>query len=192
MRVVERRRLIPGRQDGAALLVAVMFLLILTLLGLTSSNVGIMQERMAGNAADYNLAFQRAESVLREVESRLRQPSHGLSNVVEWGDVPDLRGSPADCSMEANFGARWEALGGGLIWAAAPSGNGDYVVIELSEYRDLADLRRISCRLEDALTSETGVPVIGEHYLILARAVGPGDPDRQARALVQSVFWWPR
>jgi Tfp pilus assembly protein PilX len=46
-----------------------MLLLMLTLLGLTSSNVAVMQERMAGNLAQSNEAFQLAESTLKAVES---------------------------------------------------------------------------------------------------------------------------
>lgn len=180
----------PTRQRGMALFIALVFLLILTLLGLTSSNVGLMQERMAGNVTEYNVAFQRAEAVLRDVEDRLRQPSPGLSNIVAWRDIPSLVLSPADCSLETNFGDVWDNLGSDLDWEVlAP---GQYAVVELSEYRDADDLRRISCRLEDGLTYSTGAPVPGEHYLILAKAYGPGDPDRRARALVQSIFWWPR
>ncbi|MGY6555632.1 MAG: pilus assembly PilX family protein [Wenzhouxiangella sp.] len=181
------------RQQGAALFIALMFLLILTVLGLSSSNVAIMQERMAANAADYNLAFQRAEAVLREVEFQLSRPSPNLNNVVEWGSIAALRGNPSDCSLEATLSANWEALGAGLSWAAAPGGlEGDYLVIELSEFLDSNDNRRISCRLEDGLTTEAGVPVLGEHFLILARAFGPGPADRRARVVVQSIFWWPR
>jgi len=58
-------------QRGATLLVALMLLLMLTLLGLTSSNVAVMQERMAGNLAQSNEAFQLAESALRSIESRV-------------------------------------------------------------------------------------------------------------------------
>ena len=179
------------RQRGAALFIALMFLLILTLLGLTSSNVGIMQERMSANTADYNLAFQRAEAVVREVEFELSQPFPSLSNVVEWGSVSNLRMRPSDCSLESNIGADWADLAGLFSWSEAPTAPGDYVVIELGEYLDAGDLRRISCRLEDGLTTETGEPIIGEHYLILARAFGEGDQARRARVVVQSIFWWP-
>lgn len=181
-----------GHQKGVALFIALVFLLILTLLGLTSSNIGMMQERMAANTADYNLAFQRAEAVIREVEFRLSRPNPGLNNVVEWGSVPALRDLPSDCALDTTLGADWEALGNGLTWAAAPNGLGDYLVIELAEFVGAGGLRRISCRLEDGLTSETGAPILGEHYLIMARAFGEGDPARRARVVVQSMFWWPR
>ena len=58
------------RQQGAALFVSLMFLIILTLIGLSAANVGIMQERMAGNVRETNVAFQNAEATLREVETR--------------------------------------------------------------------------------------------------------------------------
>jgi len=44
------------------------FLVILTLLGLTAMQSGILEERMSGNARDRNLAFQAAEAALRDAE----------------------------------------------------------------------------------------------------------------------------
>ena len=62
----------PGRMGsrGAALLVALPLLLIVTLLGITGMRNTLMQERMAGNLRDRNLAFQAAEAALREGERR--------------------------------------------------------------------------------------------------------------------------
>ncbi|MGY6587094.1 MAG: pilus assembly PilX family protein [Wenzhouxiangella sp.] len=189
--ILNTTRKLSRGQRGSALLVALIFLLILTLLGLAAANTSIMQERMASNVSEYNIAFQNAEAVLREVEFRLRQPVPGITTVA-WGDVGALVGRPGDCSLETTLGADWESLTNGLNWVNAPSAPGQYVVIELSEYLDSDANRRVSCRLEDGLTLESGVPVQGEHYLILARAFGPGAGNRRARALVQSIFWWPR
>lgn len=63
-------RLTAG-QRGAALVVALIFLLVLTLLGTTAMRGTTMQERMAGNTRDWNLAFQAAEAALREAENFL-------------------------------------------------------------------------------------------------------------------------
>lgn len=69
------RRLIypqmPSRQQGATLAVALIFLVILTLLGLTAMSVTTMEERMSGNTRDHNLAFQGAETALRDAEGYL-------------------------------------------------------------------------------------------------------------------------
>ncbi len=46
-------------------------LLLLTLIGVTGMQVASLEERMAGNAKDINLAFQAAETTLRGAEKRL-------------------------------------------------------------------------------------------------------------------------
>ena len=51
-------------QHGAVLVTALVFLVILTLLGITSMSTNTLEERMAGNSQDINRAFQAAESGL--------------------------------------------------------------------------------------------------------------------------------
>ena len=60
------------RQRGATLIVSLIILLILTLLGVTAMQSSTMEERMAGNINDRNLAFQAAESALRTGEAWLQ------------------------------------------------------------------------------------------------------------------------
>lgn len=56
------------RQLGSALIVALIFLLLMTIIGTSAMQGSTMQERMAGNWRDWNLAFQSAEAALREAE----------------------------------------------------------------------------------------------------------------------------
>jgi type IV pilus assembly protein PilX len=60
-----------SRQSGTALIIALIFLLLMTLLGTSSMRTSTMQERMAGNMRDWNLGFQSAEAALREAEEWL-------------------------------------------------------------------------------------------------------------------------
>ena len=60
-----RRR---SRQGGAILVSALLMLLVLTVIGVSVMQITRMQERMAGNTRDLNLAFQGAEAALREAE----------------------------------------------------------------------------------------------------------------------------
>jgi type IV pilus assembly protein PilX len=55
---------IHKNQDGAALITALVMLVILTLLGLSSMTTNIMEERMASNAQEVNRAFQASETGL--------------------------------------------------------------------------------------------------------------------------------
>ena len=57
------------RQSGVALFISLVLLLILTVLGLSSVQTTSLQERMARNARDTNLAFQAAESAVKDAEA---------------------------------------------------------------------------------------------------------------------------
>jgi len=54
------------RQGGAILIVTLLFLVILTMLGVTAMTGTTMEERMAGNTRDAQLALQAAEAALRD------------------------------------------------------------------------------------------------------------------------------
>lgn len=56
------------RQRGAALVVALIILLLLTMLGLSNMRTTTVEERMASNLRDHSLAFQAAEGALRAGE----------------------------------------------------------------------------------------------------------------------------
>lgn len=60
------------RQRGASLLVALMFLLIMAMLGVTIANVTNLEERMANNTRSRDLAFQAAEAALEDAEARIK------------------------------------------------------------------------------------------------------------------------
>ena len=60
--------------------IGLIMLLLLTMIGMTASQVAGLEEKMAGNANDYNLAFQSAEAALREAESYLE----GLTTTTDF------------------------------------------------------------------------------------------------------------
>lgn len=57
-----------NRQHGAVLVISLIFLLLMTIIGVTSIQTTILQERMAGNVRDHNRALQAAEMALRAGE----------------------------------------------------------------------------------------------------------------------------
>ena len=79
----------PQRQRGASLLVALAFLVIMAMLGVTVANVTTLQERMAGNTRDRELALQAAEAALRDAEERLADS--GFRSTIPY--VDPLRGN---------------------------------------------------------------------------------------------------
>ncbi|MDI1279507.1 PilX N-terminal domain-containing pilus assembly protein [Methylobacter sp.] len=62
-------------QSGAVLIISLIMLLLLTLIGTTGMQSTSVEEKMAGNLRDKNLAFQAAESALKAAESSLISPA---------------------------------------------------------------------------------------------------------------------
>jgi len=68
-------------QQGSALIVALVFLLVMTLIGTTAMQGTSQQETMAGNVRNRNLAFQAAEAALRDAENALDGGVTGIALV---------------------------------------------------------------------------------------------------------------
>lgn len=168
------------KQSGATLFIGLMFLLLLTIIGLSSSNTAIMQERMAGNVADSNIAFQEAERTLREIEDRLTQyvmgGSGGLGYVPPTWEETGLNRN--DCTMS---GYNWDNPG----WRDAPNTDGEFLVVDLSDYTVGETPYGSSCRP----VSEADMNTAGEYFLVVARAVSP---TGTSESIVQSIFFWPQ
>lgn len=72
---MSKRTSIMVKSKGSALIIALVFLLILTLVGVTAMQGTSQQETMAGNMRDHSLAFQAAEAVLSNCLRRVQPPS---------------------------------------------------------------------------------------------------------------------
>lgn len=69
------------QQQGAVLVVSLLVLLVLTLIGISSMNGSIMEEKMAANAQIATTTFQKAESSIRETfYSQSRNPALAVAN----------------------------------------------------------------------------------------------------------------
>jgi len=63
------RTLPSKKQSGVVLVISLVMLLLLTLIGLTGMQTTTLEEKMAGNSKDRNIAFQAAESTLAVAEA---------------------------------------------------------------------------------------------------------------------------
>lgn len=60
-----------AHQSGAVLIISLIMLLLLTLIGTTAMQTSSLEEKMAGNMRDRDIAFQAAESALRDAANDL-------------------------------------------------------------------------------------------------------------------------
>jgi len=64
----------PTSQHGAALITGLIFLVVLTLISLSAIKATSLEERMAGNARDQDVAFEAAEAGIRDAMTKLNNP----------------------------------------------------------------------------------------------------------------------
>jgi type IV pilus assembly protein PilX len=106
-------------QRGMALLVSLVFLLLLTLIGLSSMQSANLQEKMAGSVSLRNQSFQTAEAALRVGESAVQLDTYALA--VCSGTTQCA--PPAESSVVNAAGLNFTS---GVTWIA--TGNGFYGV----------------------------------------------------------------
>jgi type IV pilus assembly protein PilX len=183
--------------SGAALFISLIFLLILTVIGLAGMQNTSLQEKMAGHMRERSLAFQAAESALRAGEVYLAtsipvfvctSDTDGLYNNSTPGastDCPTSKGWPSSKQTDHPYPPDNE-----LFW----KGNTDVVQLGNTshQYDQLAEkpkyvLEALSSGAPGAaVTLEADIPIsVGpKYYRITARGVGR---DSSAVVVTQSV-----
>ncbi len=84
----------PGKQSGAVLAISLIMLLLLTIVGVTAMQTTGLEEKMAGNMRDRNIAFQAAESALRAGENILTQATLPDFTATGTNGLYDINGNP--------------------------------------------------------------------------------------------------
>lgn len=107
-----------GRQSGAAMVIALVMLLVLTVLGTATARMTLLEERMTGNTQDRRVAFQAAEGALRDGENLLEQPvlpefegDDGLYQPAAPDEEPLWRTVDFDAGDSRTYGALAQADG---------------------------------------------------------------------------------
>jgi type IV pilus assembly protein PilX len=134
----------PSSQRGITLLIALIFLLVLSMLGIWGMTTNSLQERMAGNTRNRDLAFQAAEAALDYAENTL----------TTWrtGDFDGTDGLLAYDITRANDAIYWRNTDNWASYRQVPVGNLNQVaeqprfVIEKIKTEGKVEYYRITAR----------------------------------------------
>jgi type IV pilus assembly protein PilX len=106
------------RQGGVVLIVALLFLIMLTMIGTAAVNMSTAEERMARSNRDYNVALQAAETALRDAQADVlntgpwAQPVKRISGQSGFNDQCTL----GMCRVQVGAGNRvWEKASGAWL-----------------------------------------------------------------------------
>ncbi len=172
------KRVAMRRQRGVTLVIALMLLLAITLLGLASMRGSSMQERMSANLYDRAIAFQAAESSLREAEALLATGSAGPFD----GTINGLYGKPTPTA--SGFHNRWEDSA--VTWATASgwwesadadtrakaAGTPQYIIEDMGMWPSTPDCDTVTTIAPDCLKpryriTARSAPVVGRPSVVL-------------------------
>jgi type IV pilus assembly protein PilX len=92
------RMRIQSGQQGVALLMAMLFLVIITLIGIASMTGTTLEERMARNYRETNIAFQAAEAALRDAETDMTGGAGVTRAPLISPTDAGFTGAPGSCS----------------------------------------------------------------------------------------------
>ncbi|MEE4679651.1 PilX N-terminal domain-containing pilus assembly protein [Pseudomonas alliivorans] len=107
----------PRHQGGMVLLVSLVFLLLLTLLGISSMQNATLQEKMAGSVVVRNQSFQLAESALRLGESAIKAKTVSPAACSGAACAPPAESTTVTAAGVGASGVTWTAAAGGGFYA---------------------------------------------------------------------------
>lgn len=156
-------------EQGAVLVVSLIILLVMTVIGLGGMELTNLEEKMAGNMRDRNLAFQAAEAALNDAEDYLR----GTTLLPAFNDSNGLYRRDSDLWKTVNWSNSSEVKTYSSDGFESLSEMPTYIIesLEVVSYND---------SLELGSAAETK-----SYYRISARAVGQTDT---AEVILQSVY----
>jgi type IV pilus assembly protein PilX len=156
---------LANKQQGLALVVSLIMLLLMTLLAVNSMQTTVLEEKMAGNYKDRNMAFQSAESGLRAGEDYLRdtaalpifdgataglyQPTitgQARWNLIDWSQAGQVRA----------YVGSIDSYGGAQLLADLPN----YIIEEMQPV------------LSEGASLEVGTALENRYYRVTSQAVG--------------------
>lgn len=165
---------IRRQQEGAVLVVGLIFLALLTLIGVTAFSVATQEERMAGNTRDRLRAFEAAEAALRECERYISDPIPPLFSA-DGATDPGMYDTPAPGAPE-----KWEAIDWGSEPTRQLSNIGSVAEQPRCIVQRLARVRAGSASLRAELPHPAAYA-----YQVTARGVGA---NRSTAVVLQSSF----
>jgi len=104
-----------SNQRGAVLVVGLIFLAMLTLMGVAAYSVATQEEKMAGNSRDRLRAFEAAETSLRDCEAVLG----GLAGLPAFDGTGGMYTAPAVTAAPAFETIDWKSSSSTRVLAAA-------------------------------------------------------------------------
>ena len=173
-------------QSGVVLAISLIMLVVLTLLGVTAMQSTTLEERMAGNLRDRNLAFQASEGALILAEGWLSDLSDlPLDKSDGSGGIWTFNNMDADTSNGLPW---WEEASADAAWWATNGGDGSTVIAMGTSLSSQPTYIIEKFPLTMGPSMRSGAALQSENMLrVTARGVGGSE---SAVVILQTMYKW--
>jgi type IV pilus assembly protein PilX len=179
-----------SRQQGVALVVALLLLIVITLVGLAAVRGTIMQQRMAANQFDRQIAFQSAEAAMRAAQALVASNPGSIARNCQAGGVY-CRANPFDdpnldtskiVTVTSGTGAGQFAKSGMAV--SQPQ----YVIENMGNWYDPSTSTGYSQSANAHNYGAQGTSTTSVYYRVTARSGDPGAVGDRAVVVLQSMI----
>lgn len=173
---------VASGQRGVVLVVSLIMLLLLSIVGITAMQTTQLEEKMAGNQRNLNLAFQAAESALRSgegwISGRMTRPNPAAALTDYTGcsgsqDVWQLEGLGSFPDVNSKDHQWWQTCGNTFSGSISGVATAPNYIIEEQRF------------VPDSLVMGTGIPPGRYYYRLTSRGTGGTD---LAQAFLQVTY----
>jgi type IV pilus assembly protein PilX len=177
-------------QDGVALIIVLILLLVITLLGLGAVRGTTVMQRITGNFYDRSVAFQAAEAGLQAAAQALPTTSVVIARTCGAGGVTCLANPFADSTLPS-AGIQTVAAGSGsgqFTTAANAAGSPQYVIENMGNWPDPDSATGYNQTSNSLQYGSHGSSATVVYYRITARSGDPAAVGDRAVVTLQAVY----
>ncbi|CAM0998292.1 Pilus assembly protein [Rhodanobacter sp. Root179] len=173
-------------QGGVALVVAMILLLVITLVGLAAVRGTIMQQKMAGNMYDRQLAFQNAEAAMRAAAASIPDNPGDIARNCQTPAVICLTNPFEDKNLPANG---IKTLSKTLYTAGALAvGQPQYVIENMGNFQDPSASTGFNQSANSHNYGVNGGTITNIYYRVTVRSADPAVVGDRAVVVLQAMI----
>jgi type IV pilus assembly protein PilX len=173
-------------QRGVALVVALILLLVVTLVGLAAVRGTIMQQKMAGNMYDRQIAFQSAEAALRAAAASIPTSPSDVARNCQSASVVCLANPFADPKLPA--GSIKTLSTAQYTASALATGQPQYVIENMGNFQDPSADTGFNQSANSHNYGVNGGSITNIYYRVTARSGDPAVVGGRAVVVLQAMI----
>ena len=182
-----------GRQRGVALVIALLLLVVITLVGFAAVRGTIVQQKLASNMYDRQVALQNAEAAMRAASDLIATSPNLIARNCQTGGTVCGANPFEDSAITAGdiHTVQSGTAVGQYSYGPAATGQPQYVIEDMGNWSDASQNTGFNQTANSRNAGVQGASITSTYSRITARSGDPGDSkttDNRAIVTLQAVI----